>query len=120
MFRVLLALLLDPPPMDHLDDDVRLRKFPDLVVRCLIRCTKRVSSLSAPQLVQVRPQSAAITCRLHLALCNWARLCRVTLWLCASICIIASSISFARKIPFAMGWALSQQHILALAAFHEH
>ncbi|KAK9795603.1 hypothetical protein WJX73_007429 [Symbiochloris irregularis] len=52
VFRVLLALLLDPPPMDHLDDDVRLRKFPDLVVRCLIRCTKRVSSLSATQLIQ--------------------------------------------------------------------
>lgn len=42
--RALLALLLDSPPgIELLDGEIERKKFPDLVVKCLIRMTKRIS-----------------------------------------------------------------------------
>ena len=45
-FRVLMALLLDPPPeLDCMDEEIQRKRFPDLVVKCLIRATKKLSGL---------------------------------------------------------------------------
>lgn len=54
VFRVMMALLLEPPAgLDLLEEGTRAKRFPDLVVKCLIRATKRVPHLG-PLVVHVR------------------------------------------------------------------
>ena len=41
-----MALLLDPPlGLELMEEEVRVKRFPDLVVKCLIRATKNLSRM---------------------------------------------------------------------------